>query len=62
MKDQTEVSSLSRGMMLPGMAQPLSSPLQTGLGFFRHPLPALLSAPLTSCFPMWEQYGLTKFR
>ena len=62
MKDQTEVSSLSRGMMLPGAAQPLSGPLQTGVCFFRHPLPALLSAPLASCFPIWEQCGLTKFR
>ncbi|OYD75838.1 UNVERIFIED_ORG: hypothetical protein BDU10_0897 [Burkholderia sp. CF145] len=33
------------------MYQPLSDPLQTGLRFFRHPIPAQLTASLTVRLP-----------
>lgn len=39
------------------MFQPLSAPLQSGLRFFRPPLPATLSAHLTVCFPSAETEG-----
>ncbi len=58
MRDPTEVGTLSGGVM-----SPLSSPLQAGICFFRHPLPALLSPPLAGRFPSrlraQEAYGLT---
>src|SRR6266481_2848101 len=57
LKDLTEVCPLSRRMML----QSLSTPLQGGLRFFRVPLPASLSASLTSCFPFQERYGFPVF-
>ena len=43
-------------------AQPLSTPLQDGLGFFHPLMPARLWARLTARFPFWERYGLTTFR
>ena len=58
--DQTEVCPLSRGVM----SQPLSDPLQTGLRFFRHPIPAQSSASLTVRLPVklhWQPYRLTTF-
>ena len=41
----------------------LSAPLQGGICFFQHPLPANLSATLASCFPQYseEVYGVTMF-
>jgi len=57
-RDRTEVGTLSGGVMFPQ-----SDPLQTGIRFFRLPLPARLSPPLTGRFPSrlraWEAYGLT---
>ncbi len=41
-----EVGPLSRGAKL----EPLSNPLQVGLRFLQHPLPAALSVCLTACF------------
>ena len=61
MQDQTDVSSLSRGVMSPE-AQPLSIPLQDGLRFFHPPMPARLSACLAACFPSRETYGVPMFR
>jgi hypothetical protein len=48
MKDLAEVCPLSRGVML----QSLSILLPDGICFFRIPLPASLSAPLTGSFPL----------
>ncbi len=46
-------ATLSRGVMLPiTVAQLLSTSLQDGLRLLRFPLPALLSAHLTVCFPL----------
>src|SRR5262249_25667152 len=53
-----EVCPLSGGVML----QPLSDPLPVGVRFLPHPLPATLSARLTTHFPHGEGYGLTMFR
>ena len=59
MGDQTEVCSLSRGVI----SQPLSEPLQPGVRFLRPPVPAPLSALLAVGFPrLGERYGLAKFR
>jgi hypothetical protein len=58
--DQTEVCPLSRGVM----SQPLSGPLQPGVRFLRHPLPAPSSAFLAVYLPAqknWQRYGLTVF-
>src|SRR5262245_6737581 len=44
------------------VAQPLSTPLQGGVRFFRPPVPAALSASLAARFPWRECDGLTKFR
>src|SRR5207245_9684651 len=53
MKDQAEVCPLARGVMWPiTAAQLLSTSLQDGLRFLRLPIPALLSARLTVCFPL----------
>jgi hypothetical protein len=60
-KDQRDVSSLSRGVLLPE-APPLSPPLQDGLGFFPPLMPARLWARLTARFPLWETYGVAMFR
>lgn len=58
MRDQTEVGTLSGGVV-----PPLSDPLQTGIRFFRPPLPAHLSPSLAGRFPSCrgslEMYGLT---
>jgi len=56
MKDQVEVGSLSRRMML----QPVSRRLQPGIRFL-HPIPAPLTAPLAGCLPKGQRYGLTTF-
>lgn len=56
-----EVCSLSRGTMSL-FAQSLSGPLQPGLRFFHHLLPAVLSVGLTVHFPLRENYGFTMFR
>src|SRR5271154_2864783 len=58
MEDQGKVCPLSRRVMSP----PVSKPLQLGLRFLPHPLPALPSARLTARLPSREQYGLTVFR
>ncbi len=50
-----EVGSLSRGVM----SQPLSGPLQAGLRFLPHPLPAAPSARLAAGLPSRENDGLT---
>src|ERR1700754_4129234 len=58
--DPTEVCPLSRGVM----SQPLSGPLQPGVRFFRHPIPAPPTAFLAVCLPAkrpWQRYGLTAF-
>ena len=44
------------------MSQPLSGPLQAGLRFLPHPVPAAPSARLAARFPLREGYGLTTFR
>src|SRR6266581_311560 len=61
MQDQTDVSALARGVIL-RVAQLLSTRLQDGLCFFRPPIPARLSACLTTCFPSRETYGVPMFR
>ncbi len=58
MRDQTEVSPLSRGVM----SQLLSASLQGGLRFFHPPLPATPSAFLAIGFPLRESDRLTTFR
>jgi hypothetical protein len=55
-----EFCPLSCGVML-RWAQLLSAPLQHGLRFLHHPLPADPSASLAARFPMRETYGLTTF-
>jgi hypothetical protein len=50
-----EVGSLSRGVI----SQPLSGPLQAGLRFLPHPLPAAPSARLAAGLPSRENDGLT---
>src|SRR5271170_5207604 len=45
-----------------GYVAPVSKPLQLGLCFLPHPLPARPSARLTARLPSREQYGLTVFR
>src|SRR5215475_10475189 len=71
-KDQKEVCPLSRGVMLP-KAQLLSIPLQNGIRFFPHPLPAPLSIcltiylprrsdtalPCSACLPEWMRSSLS---
>lgn len=53
-----EVCSLSRRVM----SQPVSRPLQPGIRFFHHPLPAPPSDRLTAHLPVaWRRYGLTLF-
>jgi hypothetical protein len=56
-KDQKEVCPLSRGVMSP-KAQLLSIPLQNGIRFFPHPLPAPLSICLTAYLPRGSDTGL----
>jgi len=46
-KDQGEVGPLSRRVMF----QPVSRPLQSGIRFFPHPLPARLSFGLAAVLP-----------
>lgn len=46
-----EVCPLSRGVMLPSLAQFLSVPLQISFRFLHLRLPALLSTCLTARFP-----------
>ena len=53
MKDRAEVCSLSREVLF----QPLSTPLQDGLRFFRVPVPAISSACLAAAY----RDGLTVF-
>jgi hypothetical protein len=62
MRDRVEVCSLSRGVILPVLAQLLSSPLQGGLRFFHFLVPTPPSAALAGRFPLRERYGLTMFR
>jgi len=57
-RDQAEVCTVTGGMMF----QPLSSPLQAGLRFFRHPMPALHRPPLRSACHCWRRVGFTMFR
>jgi len=61
MKDQRDVSPLSREVML-RWAQPLSTPLQDGLRFFPPPIPARPWAHLAARFPSRETYGVAMFR
>ena len=58
MKDLAEVSPLSREVML----QPLFSPLQRNIRFFRVPLPAALLAFLAVAYRDSGSNGLTVFR
>lgn len=58
MKDQMEVSPLSREVMLlvlligaTSQPQPLSAPLQNSFRFFHRPIPAIPSAALRRAFP-----------
>jgi len=57
MKDQVEVGSLSRRMIL----QPVSRRLQPGIRFLHPPVPAPPTAPLAGCLPKGQRYGLTTF-
>jgi len=49
-QDHVEVCPLSRGVMLPKGSTPIQ-PLQAGLFFLRHPLPAVPLVHLTARFP-----------
>ena len=55
-----EVCPLSCGVIL-RVAQLLSTPLQCGLRFLHHPIPADPSASLAARFPERETYGFTTF-
>jgi len=44
------------------MFQLLSTSLQSGVRFFGYPIPATLSAHLTICFPLRENYRFSTFR
>src|SRR6202008_3861959 len=57
-EDQEVVCPLSRRVM----SLPVSKPLQIGLCFLPHPLPALPSARFAARLPSREQYGLAVFR
>ena len=61
---QREVCSLAGRVMSPGVAQPLSGRLPTGLRLFPPPLPAVLSGHLTTSLAVRRQQhnGLTTFR
>jgi hypothetical protein len=61
MKDQRDVSPLSREVLL-RWAHPLSTPLQDGLRFVPPPMPARPWAHLTARFPSREAYGVALFR
>jgi len=50
-KDQREVCSVSRGVMLSGKTQPLFAPLQSDIRFLPPPLPAAPRAYLAARFP-----------
>ena len=59
-RDQVEVGPLSRGVTF----KPLSGPLQPGVRFLHHPLPAFPSAFLAIGLPTQfcgREYGLTQF-
>ena len=57
-KDPSEVCSLSRQRMF----HSVSAPLQHGIRFLRHPLPAPPLSRLTAVLPLFEErYGLTMF-
>jgi hypothetical protein len=58
MKDQADVCPLSWRVTL----KPLSTRLQGGLRFFRHPVPAHQSVGLAARLPVWEMYGVATFR
>src|SRR6266550_4128042 len=58
MKDQADVCPLSWRVTL----KPISTRLQGGLRFFRHPVPAHLSVGLAARLPVWEMYGVATFR
>jgi hypothetical protein len=57
-KDPSDVGSLSCRVTL----KPVSTSLQGGLRFFRHPKPAPPSARLAACVPLRERYGVSTFR
>src|SRR5258708_17917903 len=59
MKDPMEVCPLSREGILPNSAHPLSDPLQSGVFFFHHPVPARPSESLVIIVPFRETSGLT---
>src|SRR5260370_22180889 len=61
MKDPMEVCSLAREGMLLLSVHPLSPPLQGGIRFFHHPLPACPSEPLARFLPFPDTHGLTTF-
>ncbi|MPW11608.1 hypothetical protein GCT19_40315 [Paraburkholderia sp. CNPSo 3155] len=54
---RTEVSALSREVML----QPLSGPLQPGIRFLRFLIPAQSTISLAVHLPRGQLYGLTTF-
>lgn len=56
MKDQSDVGSLSRRVML----QPVSGRLQPGIGFFRPPNPAGSWVSLAAYFPVGNPTGLPR--
>src|SRR5262249_14432941 len=65
MEDPREVSPLSRRVMLPLGAQPVSPRLPLGLRLLSHPVPAALSGRLAMSLPgglLSERNGLTTFR
>src|SRR6266436_4417906 len=51
MRDHVEVCPLSRGVILPLSAQPLSTPLQGSIRLLHLPLPASLWVSFTGRFP-----------
>src|SRR6266851_3248359 len=61
MKDPMEVCPLSREGILPNSAHPLSGPLQSGVCFFHHPVPARPWESLARLLSFREAYGLTTF-
>jgi hypothetical protein len=58
MRDLLEVCPLSRGANL----EPLSAPLQRGIRFLQHPLPAIPSVGLATALPVRENIGFITFR
>ena len=57
-----DVCSLTGQVILSRGSQPVSTPLQDGLGFFHHPTPYLPQPALRLACPKGRRHGVTAFR